>query len=328
MPKRTNEFQKIIYLIQNQLASQAKVTQSKLLRDSQTKAEVEVDVVIETSLAGTNLIVGVEATAITRRATVEWVREMIGKHQHLPVNKTILVSKNGFSKEALKKAKSNKIETVTIEKAKKIDWKGVLNDLKSLLLGKFDFNIVGVSINYKPSESDGEIITLEPNLVVSQISGDKQFSLGSYVQTIVGKLEIGLEVMSKWIKLPPDKRKNNFEFNITATPESNTTLEFKKDKIVHIQQIQIKVSVDVKTAPIKMNSGRYLGEKIAFGSTKNLFSDSVNGEKDKVLISLTTKAGKLDTAVMMIPKINETETTIMPMKIVERNLGKESYKKK
>jgi hypothetical protein len=197
MPKRTNDFQKIIYLIQKQLAGEAIVTQSKILPDSQTNSDVEVDIVIESTLAGTKIIIGVEATAISRKATVEWVREMINKHENLPINKTILVSKNGFTKEALKKAELNKIEAVTIGKAQNMDWKGVVNNLKSLLLGRFDFNIVDVSINYNPSDTNGENIVLSPDLIVRQKSNANEFSLSSYAQSIVSKYEVGLEVMSK-----------------------------------------------------------------------------------------------------------------------------------
>lgn len=47
MPKRTNEFQQLIYAINLQLAQGATVTESKLLRHRLMGAEREVDVVIE-----------------------------------------------------------------------------------------------------------------------------------------------------------------------------------------------------------------------------------------------------------------------------------------
>jgi hypothetical protein len=106
-------------------------------------------------------------------------------------------------------------------------------------------------------------------------------------------------------------------------------LEFQKDKLLQIQQIDIKVNVIVKTTPLKMDSGRYLGKKIAYGSTKNIFNDSLkDNKKSKVLISLTTKEGKLDAGVMMIPGLSKTEPMIKPMKIVEKKRGKDSYRKK
>lgn len=326
MPKRTNEFQKIIYLIQKQLAGQATVTQSKMLTDTQSKSKVEVDIVIEFAFAGTNLNIGIETTAKSRKATVEWIREMINKHEHLPINKTILVSKTGFTKEALKKAKLNKIDAVTIENAKKMDWKGVVNDLKNLTLGRFDFNIVDVSVGYNLDEAQGKKILLNPNLNVHQDSNSNNYSIKSYAQAIMGKTDLGLEVMSYWIKLPADKRKNSFNFTINATPEKHTLLEYEKGKFVQIQQISIKVNAVVVTTPFQLKSGRYLGEKIAYGSTKNIFTDSPDGSNAKVLISLTTKKGKLDSGSMMLPGAIKTEPLIIPMKIVEKKGEKEVYK--
>ena len=95
MPKRTNEFQKLIYLIQHQLADDAIVTESKLLLDNTTGKKVEVDIVVDTQKGGIPIIIGFECTAKTRPATVEWINQMIGKHQGLPTDKVVLVSKSG-----------------------------------------------------------------------------------------------------------------------------------------------------------------------------------------------------------------------------------------
>ena len=47
-----------------------------------------------------------------RPQTVEWVESMHGKHQSLPTNRLVLVSRSGFTKEAIEKAKSWNIETI------------------------------------------------------------------------------------------------------------------------------------------------------------------------------------------------------------------------
>ena len=75
MPRRTNPFQQLIYLIQHHLAACATVTESKFLVDKQTGGQVEVDIVVETKVGGILLVVGIECTAQARPATVEWVRE-------------------------------------------------------------------------------------------------------------------------------------------------------------------------------------------------------------------------------------------------------------
>ena len=50
MPKRTNEFQSLIYLIQSQLTKDATVTESGMLVDKDTGDLAEVDVVVRAYL--------------------------------------------------------------------------------------------------------------------------------------------------------------------------------------------------------------------------------------------------------------------------------------
>jgi len=71
MPKRSNEFQRLIYLIQKQVSPNASVNESKLLLDDRSRAKTEVDIVIESEIAGISIVVGVECTASQRPATVE-----------------------------------------------------------------------------------------------------------------------------------------------------------------------------------------------------------------------------------------------------------------
>jgi hypothetical protein len=47
MPKRTNDFQRLVYIVRASLAHGATVTESKMLTDRATKRKREVDVCIE-----------------------------------------------------------------------------------------------------------------------------------------------------------------------------------------------------------------------------------------------------------------------------------------
>jgi hypothetical protein len=117
MPKRTNPFQTVIFLIQKNIAGQASVTQSAELTDLVTGRKREVDVVIEAIVAGHTIRIGLECRDWERKRrprpqTVEWVESMYGKHQALPTDRLVLVSRSGFTAEAVKKAHSYNIETV------------------------------------------------------------------------------------------------------------------------------------------------------------------------------------------------------------------------
>ncbi|OGW36848.1 MAG: hypothetical protein A2Y97_06265 [Nitrospirae bacterium RBG_13_39_12] len=134
-------------MIQKQLADQAIVTESKMLRDIRTGADVEVDIVIDELVGGINIAIGIECTAERRPATVEWVREMVGKHQDLPLNKTILVSKSGFTEEAIKKANAHSVEAITLDMAEHLDWQVVVRDIWNLTLGRFNLKFWAVRLN-------------------------------------------------------------------------------------------------------------------------------------------------------------------------------------
>lgn len=98
MPKRTNVFQEVVAIVHRHMADDATVQESEMLVDRVSGQEREVDAVIRGSTANYEIIVSVEANARSRRASVEWVEQLIGKHGTLPTNQLILVSQAGFTK--------------------------------------------------------------------------------------------------------------------------------------------------------------------------------------------------------------------------------------
>src|SRR5437588_2098591 len=133
MPKRSNDFQKLIYLIHHQLMGEATVTESKFLHDSAANIDREVDIVIETQAGEYSLIIGIECQGRGRIATVEWVDQMAMKHETLPTDKLILVAQSGFTPAALTKAHALKIQTMTLDQAVRTNWNGLVGLAKVLL---------------------------------------------------------------------------------------------------------------------------------------------------------------------------------------------------
>src|SRR5688572_9245818 len=97
MPKRSNLFQKLIFVIHEQLGGEATVTESNLLIDRVTGLKREVDITIEAHAKGVALTIGIEVVDLSRRADIEWINKMSGKHKNLPTDKLILVSRSGFT---------------------------------------------------------------------------------------------------------------------------------------------------------------------------------------------------------------------------------------
>jgi hypothetical protein len=94
-----------------------KITESAELVDRVTNKKREVDVLIETEVAGHEILIAFECAARGRRPSVEWVEQMHGKHSTLDTNQLVLVSESGFSRPAAEKARALGIETVTPEMA-------------------------------------------------------------------------------------------------------------------------------------------------------------------------------------------------------------------
>jgi len=146
MPKRTNQFQQLIHSIHLQLYHDAKVTESKILRDSVNGREREVDIVIEIETPLYPLIIGVESIGRGRKATFEWVEQMLKKHENL-TNRLVLVSQAGFTPEAIEMAKENGVEVLTLADAVKADWTKVVGKLSqvNIVLPQIDVTHVALS---------------------------------------------------------------------------------------------------------------------------------------------------------------------------------------
>jgi hypothetical protein len=97
------------------MAEGATVEESAMLVNRVTGEEREVDVVLRSEAGGYTLTVGIEASSIERRASVEWVERMIGKHADLPTDKLVLVSNSGFTKSARALADAKGVTTISPE---------------------------------------------------------------------------------------------------------------------------------------------------------------------------------------------------------------------
>lgn len=138
MPKRSTNFQDLIELLERQLApAGAKVVASKLLKDSRTGEYREVDIVIETKSGIHPVTIGIEVIEHGRPASSPWIEGISKKHEDLPINKSIAVSRSGFYRPALKKALAYKIDTLTLQEATNLDWKAKIDRMASIKIVSF-----------------------------------------------------------------------------------------------------------------------------------------------------------------------------------------------
>lgn len=123
MPKRTNWFQQLVTSLEVALTpGDFEVTESKSYLDESADVEREVDIVIDGKVGAHSFCVGIECIDHARKGDVTWVEQIWAKHQKLPINKTVLVSRSGLTKGAIKKCKSLHIEHVIYTEGKSPDW--------------------------------------------------------------------------------------------------------------------------------------------------------------------------------------------------------------
>lgn len=123
MPKRTNDFQELIKSVYDQIVPDGgKVTESEMVYDKDADALREVDIIVEYRYAHHDFKIAIECRDRSRKDSVEWIDSLIGKAKSLSVNKVVAVSKEGFTETAIKKAKANDIDTLTLEEATDTDW--------------------------------------------------------------------------------------------------------------------------------------------------------------------------------------------------------------
>lgn len=214
MPRRTNVFQKVVYLIQQNLAGQAEVIESALLTDRFTGEQREVDVCINSEIAGHKIIISLECRDRQRKADVSWVEEMHGKHESLPTNYLVLVSSSGFSAQARNKARNYGIDTVVPETLTDDQAKAMARRFDKARYTRLDFlDIVNVKAVMGPTSTEGEeeirILDSQRNINVYLENGRYICAIGEYINMMIAGADYGQVIFdapedTKWFELSAD----------------------------------------------------------------------------------------------------------------------------
>jgi hypothetical protein len=133
MPQRTNDFQKLVKVINRRLApTDAKITESAMLYDNEAETDREIDILIESKLLNCDIKIGVECNAAQKPLDVRVIEAFREKNRKVNINQTIVVSKNGFTDSAKKYALKNNIKLLTFNSAKSENWSKSFEKLKNL----------------------------------------------------------------------------------------------------------------------------------------------------------------------------------------------------
>jgi len=192
VPKRTNDFQRLIYLVRRHLAEGATVTESKLMRDRVTKRFREVDVCIKGHVGSHPVTVCVECRDHKRVADVAWVDAMKAKHERLETNALILASRSGFTPEARDVAKQYGIETFTLEDVDKADLPALFGESGSLWIKTFTVSADKVRIRVAATAGlDAETVVTTPDNLIYTYDGKELGQVRELVEQLMKAQQIG-----------------------------------------------------------------------------------------------------------------------------------------
>jgi hypothetical protein len=290
MPQRSNPFQRLIYLIQHQLASDAAVTESRLLIDKVSGRNVEVDVVIEGKLGGVPLLIGIECTATKRPATVEWVDQMLGKHSSLPVDKTVLVSKTGFTPDAVTKATSRGVDVLQLSEAESRDWSGWVLNVNNLRYATFTVSPERVSAQVVAGNQADAKFVLVPASIVEE-PGKESHTLNEYVIGMLRQDHILEQVSSEWLRRDLQRRTKPLTFTLNWTCPSGTTITGLSGAKLVIGKLTVNARAVANEAPFAATVSTINGQTVIHGEVQGLPLDG--GSADMLVAALVQDDGHL-----------------------------------
>jgi len=264
MPKRSNDFQKLIYLIENVLNDgNAKVIQSAEVVDNDTGNIREVDILIESIIGTHNVKIGIECVSKSRSADVKWIEEMSRKHESLGTNKLILVSKSGFTKSAKIKASKQNIEIYTLEDAEKIDWKAKVHKIPRITLCNFLIkgkNVIVVPL-YKKNDSEKKDEDLDKAIIFNN-EGENLGSIMSYSDVIINEFLNSYQIR--------DEMENGYDYELSFGKRFHIPCYIldKHNNKIEIQMLKIVLTIEKIISEMKLEKQFYGNTPVTYANTE------------------------------------------------------------
>jgi hypothetical protein len=292
MPRRTNEFQKLVYLVKEHVAAGATVTESKLLPDRYTGKDREVDICIEAVIAGHRIIVAIECTGQTTPADVSWIDEMMGKHDCLPTNQLVLASKSGFTREAVAKAQIHGIELISIDKMDADEAKRLFGGASSIWLKLFNMNATKVVMHVGASadhDLDAENVAVAPDTTIYDAQGREVGIARTLVESLV-RSDQAVELLGKH----GDESHKFFVIVVKPLRDKDGNILFlqKLEPLLlrPIEWVRITGTCNFNVSEFKLRHGRLKDVSLAWGTgsfrgRKSLFVASAEGAAGKITIT-------------------------------------------
>ena len=316
MPKRSNKFQKIVFMIQRHLGSSATVVESKMLRNHRTGADTEVDIAVEAKIGGVAVVMGIECTSRKRPASIEWVQQMAGKHASLPINATVLVSESGFTKNAVIEAEKCNLVPLTFEEAENAEWASILGDLTGLRLCAFRLTPLTARVYYDRVPVDAADFVIGPKTRILLGDGPRVVSMPEWIQSILSDSRVREDVMSRWLGETSVPHPSEVQFGLSWKPGEPPLWVLDDECGYRINQIDIQVRAHFNSTEVELRSIRFADASVAIGSAANVF-DAASDSDSSVLITFSKTGLNEVQGSLMIPKFKGQDDAVFDVKLNE-----------
>jgi hypothetical protein len=265
MPKRSTEFQRLVYLVKKHSAAGSTVTESKFLADSQGKNR-EVDICIESTVDGIPVTIGIECNERQRKASVQWVEEMKGKHDDLPTDVLILYSRSGFTKGAKEKAETYRKHIVALASLDEDSAERLFNGANLLSFTTTSQKVTKVVIGVAASgDLPAQQVDAFPDTVIFNESGQEI----AIVEVLVSQTLHSPKVLLECLRIAKYHHKN---FKVHSAPVTVGTgdpvfLRQEKPRLLRlVESATISGDIEVRTSPLPLKHGKLEETTVAWGT--------------------------------------------------------------
>ena len=298
MPARSNDFQRLIFLIQKQLANSSLVvvTESRMLRDRRDGKEREVDVVVEFTQHGAPFILSIECRDTSRKVTVEHVEQLLKKHEARS-DKLIIVSRSGFTKNAGELAAQYRVEAVTLQSAVDVDWSAYVERFDNLRLGIFRLRVDHHNVDYmRPA---GQLALLDLSRPATFATKSSQASVRQYMDQLLLDQRVRNPVLDAWFQQPVEDRKDSFSFSLEYKPTEQLVI-IQDGAVFPVAAIRANVSATVETAPLVLSPISFMKNNLLHGTAS--MPGSGSGKSIQLVIAPTAEPGVADVSMLFSPE--------------------------
>lgn len=314
--KSGKDFEDLITWIQQSVHEKAQIIPNEKVRDIHTNRTRQIDISIRLSDGPTHLFVMVEVRDHARPVNVSYIEEINSKKQSVGANAAFIVSRSGFTKTALEKAKHLGIQTLTYEEALKSDWSGWI---KCEYFGVIEMKYENIFIKLGNANSN-KILNVAPDILSQvQTNSKSKVVLGTDGKLLTSFFDLAHNIINSSIEKLYEGLQDNGErvrravlFEGTLEPElfvlGEDGLNHKIGKVLveadfYIEERQYPISlsrfrntesdesiVEVATSNIEIGGKKFridilapmAGDYIPAGSTVQLRTTPFNNSSNEI----------------------------------------------